>query len=176
VSRIFGPIDQVCWLVPDLDAAMLHFSESLGIGPWFASPPLKPTDFNFEGERSPIEMSLALTYSGRLQIELVQQHNDAPSMYKESIDAGQYGQHHVGFFRRRYDEELEKARAAGYEVGQNGSLGGSLRFAYLRTAATPGTTAELIELTDPVEAAFVSIHGATHDWDGSDPIRRMAGF
>ena len=174
MSRIFGPIDQVCWLVPDLDAAMLHFSESLGIGPWYAIPQMTPLDFNYGGEASAIEMSLAVTYSGRLQIELIQQHNDAPSMYKDSIDAGEYGQHHVGFFRRNYDEQLEQAIAGGYEVGQSGSLNGELRFSYLKTAATPGTTAELIELTDPVEAAFVAIHQATTVWDGNDAIRRMS--
>lgn len=176
MSRIFGPIDQVCWLVPDLEAAMLHFAETLGIGPWFASPILEPDDFNYEGQRSPIQMSLALSYSGRTQIELVQQHNDAPSMYKDSIDAGQYGQHHLGFFRRNYDEQLQKATDAGYEIGQSGSLGGSVRFAYLKTGATPGTTTELIELTDPVEASFVRIHQATNEWDGGEFIRRMPGF
>ena len=40
-------------------------------------------------------MSIALANSGDLQIELIQQVNDAPSMYKEFLDAGHEGLQHV---------------------------------------------------------------------------------
>ena len=121
-------------------------------------------------------MTLGIAYSGRIQLELIQQHNDAPSMYKDAIDAGRVpGQHHLGFFRRDYDERLAEAKAAGYEIGQSGVLGGGIRFAYLETEAQPGMIAEYVELTDPGEAAFVTMHQASLDWDGSDPIRGLDG-
>ena len=171
VSRIFGPIDQLAWVVDDLDASMTHWAETLGVGPWFLIPHVAVEDFRVDGVPSPVDMSLAIAYSGRLQIELIQQHNDAPSMYKESLDAGRAGQHHIGFFRRDYDDRLNRALEAGYTVGQSGVLGGNVRFTYLRTESDPGTIAELVELNDPIEAAFVAFHQASLEWDGNDPIR-----
>jgi catechol 2,3-dioxygenase-like lactoylglutathione lyase family enzyme len=173
MSRIFGPIDQICWVVPDIQTSMTYWAETLGVGPWFWMPRLRPDDFEYRGEPSDAEISIAIAYSGRMQLELIEQHNDAPSMYKDSIDAGRVpGQHHLGFFRRDYDERLEQALAAGYRVGHSGSLGDrTVRFAYLMTEEEPGMIAELIELTDPSEATFVTMHQASIDWDGSDPIR-----
>lgn len=173
MSRIFGPIDQVAYVVPDLESAAKYWAEVLGIGPWFVISRVRPDDFRFDGAPSPVEMSLAIAYSGRTQIELIEQHNDAPSMYKEAIDAGRFGQHHLGFFRRDYEARLESALSAGYRIGQQGSLGGSIRFAYLRTDREPGAIVELVELTDPIEASFVALHQQALAWDGSDPIRPL---
>jgi len=173
MSRIFGPIDQVAWVVPDITASMLYWAEKLGVGPWHVIERLRPTDFRVDGVSSAAEISLAFAYSGRLQLELIQPHDDEPSMYKEAIDAGRAGaQHHVGFFRRDFDRRLEAALDAGYEVGQSGSLG-AIRFAYLRTDRDPGTIAELVELSDGVEASFVAFHRAALEWDGSVPVRRV---
>ena len=174
MSRIFGPIDQICWVVPDIDASMKYWADALGIGPWFCARNLAPTDFEHMGAASQPEISLAIAYSGRMQLELVQQHNDAPSMYRDSELAGNVpGQHHLGFFRRDYDERLGEALAQGYEVGHQGRIG-DIRFAYLKTEKEPGMIAELIELSDPVEAAYVALHGIAGEWDGSEPIRSMA--
>ena len=175
MSRLFGPIDQVAWVVPDLQASMKHWADTLGVGPWFCISHVRLSEFEFDGQASAVDMSLAIAYSGRLQLELIEQHNDAPSMYRESIDAGRFGQHHVGFFRRDYDARLEQALSAGYRVGQSGTLGGNIRFTYLRTERDPGTISELVELSDPVEASFVTFHQASLDWDGSDPIRLLGG-
>jgi len=174
MSRLFGPIDQICWVVPDIETSMKYWSETMGIGPWFAMPHLRPDGFQYKGKPSDVEITLAIAYSGRMQLELIQQHNDAPSMYKDSIDAGRVpGQHHLGFFRRDYDDRLEQVLAAGYEVGHSGTLGGGIRFAYLTTEREPGMIAELVELNDPAEASFVTMHQAALDWDGSDPIRGL---
>lgn len=35
----------------------------------------------------PVEMSVALTNTGDLQIEMIQQRNEAPSMYRGFLDA-----------------------------------------------------------------------------------------
>ena len=177
MSRIFGAIDQVCWVVPDIERSIHHWAETLGIGPWFLMSNLRPGDFEYGGAPSNVEISIAIAYSGKLQLELIQQHNDAPSMYKDAIDAGRTpGQHHLGFFRRDYDERLAQAVQAGYRVGHSGTLGdGTIRFAYLATEREPGMIAELVELTDPAEASFVSMHRAALDWDGTNPVQRTSG-
>ena len=72
----------------EYEGIMRYWAETLGVGPWFHMPHLRPDDFAYRGKSSDPEISLAIAYSGRLQLELIQQHNDAQSMYKDSIDAG----------------------------------------------------------------------------------------
>jgi len=57
MSRIFGEAQQIAWVVPDLDASMKYWAETLGIGPWFLSPHVTVEDFVCDGEPSGIDMS-----------------------------------------------------------------------------------------------------------------------
>ena len=34
MSRIFGELNQVCWVVPDIEAYIRYWGERLGVGPW----------------------------------------------------------------------------------------------------------------------------------------------
>ena len=38
MSRFFGEIRQVAYLVPDIEAAMDYWANVLGVGPWFYNP------------------------------------------------------------------------------------------------------------------------------------------
>src|SRR3954469_6497065 len=35
MSRLFGPLRQMGYVVPDVEAAMRHWIEVCGVGPWF---------------------------------------------------------------------------------------------------------------------------------------------
>ena len=70
------------------------------------------------------EMSIALANSGDLQIELIEQRNDAPSMYKEFLDAGNEGLQHVAFWTTSYQLHFDRALSLGYRVGHEGQIGG----------------------------------------------------
>ena len=76
MSRVFGEIRQNGYVVRDVEAAMRHWSEVLGVGPFFYFERVPIEDFRYKGEPSPIEVSIALANSGALQIELIQQRND----------------------------------------------------------------------------------------------------
>src|SRR6185369_5607710 len=56
---------------------------------------VKTDYFRHRGKDSAMEMSVALANSGDPQIELIQQRNDAPSMYKELLDSGREGLQHM---------------------------------------------------------------------------------
>ncbi len=68
MSRIFGPVRQNGYVVRDIDAAMRHWVETLGVGPWFYIDRVQCDYFRYRGEASPVEMSIALANSGDLQI------------------------------------------------------------------------------------------------------------
>ena len=103
MSRRFGKLRQNGYVVRDIEAALRHWTEVLGIGPFFYFERVPIEEFRYRGEPSPLDVSIALGQSGALQIELIQQRNDAPSMYKDFLDAGHEGLQHVAYWTESMD-------------------------------------------------------------------------
>jgi hypothetical protein len=119
-------------------------------------------------------VSIALANSGPLQIELIQQRNDARSMYRDFLhDEPRGGLQHVAYWTQSFDVDLARYRAAGIGVGQSGRIGEAGRFAYLDTEVGPGTVVEISEISGAKGRFFEHIAKRAAAWDGSDPIRRM---
>lgn len=177
MSRLFGPIFQMAYVVPELEPFVEHLTRVVGIGPFF----LFPTPLPFEWMTRHDEPSggfdilshAALAYSGDTMIEVIVPGND-PSPYRDFLDAGRSGLHHVGTWATDYDAQMAAARAAGVRVGIEGKLPLS-RFAYLETDVLwPGTMVEIIEPQSAMLELFKMIKAAAVDWDGKDPIRSLA--
>lgn len=173
MSRIFGSITQNGYVVHDIEAAMQHWVSVLGVGPWFYVEHAPIQHFSYHGQPSPVDVSIALANSGTLQIELIQQRNDAPSMYRDFLQAGHEGLQHVAYWTRHFAEDLARVLKAGYAIGQEGTVGNPGRFAYLQTEAHPGTVVELSDISGPKGQMFVRIAEAAQQWDGRDPIRTV---
>ena len=174
MSRIFGEIRQNGYVVRDIEAAMKHWIEVLGVGPFFYLEKAPVENFRYYGEPSGMVASIALANSGPLQIELIQQRNDEPSMYLDFLNAGHEGLQHVAYWTRDFDRDFERALEAGFEVGQSGDVGGADgRMVYFDTQGHPGTVVELSEISGPKGRTFEWIAGQARGWDGSDPIRRI---
>jgi hypothetical protein len=175
MSRTFGPIRQNGYVVRDIQAALAHWIDRLGVGPWFLleRPPI--TDFRYRGVPSDVDVAIALANSGPLQIELIEQRNDAPSLYRDFLDAGSEGLQHVAFWTESFDADFARCEARGYTVGHAGCAGGpDGRFVYFDTGSRhPGTVVELSEVSGPKGAFFAAVRAAAESWDGRDPIRRI---
>jgi hypothetical protein len=176
MSRIFGDVRQNGYVVRDVEAAMRHWTQVLGVGPFFYFERVPMEDFLYRGKPSAIEVSIALANSGPLQIELIQQRNDAPSSYRDFLEAGREGLQHVAYWTESFDPDFERLRGLGYEVIQSGCVGGpSGRFVYLATEGHPGTIVEVSEVSGAKGQFFKHIAETARSWDGSEPIRRLAG-
>jgi Glyoxalase/Bleomycin resistance protein/Dioxygenase superfamily len=173
MSRIFGEIAQIGYVVRDIRASMDHWVKH-GVGPWFYVDRVKMDYFRHRGVDSDLEMSVAVANSGGIQIELIQQRNDAPSVYKEFLDAGHEGMQHVAYWTTDFQALYDRAIALGYNVAQEGGIGGGQgRFAYLDTELEPGTVIEISDMSGPKGQLFFYIRQVAADWDGSDPIREV---
>ena len=172
MSRIFGKVSQNGYVIRDIAAAMKHWVEVMGIGPWFYVEDVKTDWFKYRGVDSDVKMSVALANTGDLQIELIQPRNDAPSMYKEFLDAGHEGLQHMAYWTNDYQALYDKALGLGYVVGHEGSIGGEKgRFAYFDAQNHPGTVIEISDISGPKGELFAYIRKVAQDWDGSEPIR-----
>lgn len=175
MSRRFGPIRQNGYVVHDIDAALAHWTGVLGVGPFFYFERVPIEDFRHRGEPSPVEVSIALANWGDLQIELIQQRNDAPSMYRDFLAAGHEGLQHVACWYESLDGILAEVAAAGTPVGQSGTIGERGRFAYLETASHPGTVIEISEISGSKGRFFDHVRACAEGWDGSEPVRSVGG-
>ena len=175
MSRIFGPVRQNGYVVRDIRAAMDHWVNVVGVGPWFFVETVKTDYFRHRGAPSPMTMSIALANSGDLQIELIQQTNDAPSLYKEFLDAGHEGLQHLAYWTDDFQGLYDKALGRGLVVGHEGQIGGERgRFAYFDNGAPhPGAVIEISDTSGQKGRFFEHIRDVARGWDGSDPIRAV---
>ena len=60
MSRIFGPVRQNGYVVRDIEAALKHWTEVMGVGPFWYFERVPLERFCYRGEASPIEVSIAL--------------------------------------------------------------------------------------------------------------------
>jgi hypothetical protein len=173
MSRLFGPVRQNGYVVRDIEAALAHWTGVIGVGPFWYIERAPLEAFRYRGDPSPLEVSIALANSGDLQIELIQQRNDAPSMYRDFLAAGHEGLQHVAYWTRDFDRDLERARESGFRAAQSGQVGADGRFVYFESHGHPGTVVELSEINGAKGRFFEHIREAAAAWDGSEPIRRQ---
>ena len=156
---------QHAWVVPDLDAAIHHWHRTLGVGPFLVNRNLKISSPMYRGTPRAVAFSTAVAQSGSVQIELVEQHDDGPSAFRDTVPAGVSGFHHVAMIAEDFDAALRAH--AGVEVAAEGRFG-DIRFVYLDTSATLGAMLEILEDRPAIRAFFGAIRKANERWDG-DP-------
>jgi hypothetical protein len=172
VSRIFGKVRQNGYVVRDIEAAMKHWTEVLGIGPFYYIERVNMDWFRYRGEPSSPEVSIALANTGDLQIELIQQHNIERSMYRDFTEHGHEGLQHMAYWTTDYEKEFTRFLNLGFTIGQEGQIGGPQgRFAYFQTETHPGTVIEISDISGGKGQFFERVKQAAAEWDGSRPVR-----
>jgi catechol 2,3-dioxygenase-like lactoylglutathione lyase family enzyme len=173
ITSVFpGPIRQNAYLVSDLQASMAQWLR-MGIGPWIVLPSFAQIDSEYRGRPTAPVVSIAFANSGPLQIELIHQEDESPSIYKEFADSGRVGFHHVAFWSEDFDATLARAAAAGWPVVHHGSGGGIAKFAYLDAGGFTSTVIEVMELNETTTWMTTTVRDAAQDWDGRDPVRSL---
>jgi hypothetical protein len=169
MSVLRGPIRQIGYVVTDLDQALASWLE-LGVGPWFVVRDL-PMRALYRGEACATTLSLAMANSGEMQVELIHQEDDTPSIFTEFLDANGPGLHQLAYWTEDFDTTMQAVADAGWPVVWSGGEGFGVRFAYVEPPGSPAAVIEISELTEATLASSTHIRDAAASWDGGDPIR-----
>ena len=168
----FGPIVQMGYLVPDIERAVCHWTERLGVGPFFLIEHTPFTELWYRGRAITADQSAALAQWNDMQIELVQQHDARPCLNNEFSGLARGGLQHLGVMTRSVADDMSMLAAQGIEALQWGAVG-EIRFAFLDTGQHDGLLVELIEDVAPIREFFGMVRDAAVGWDGRDPLRRV---
>lgn len=161
------PVEQMAWVVPDLDAACRAWHRALGIGPFLVTRRVAVEGERHRGVARDTIFATAVAQSGSVQIELVQQIDDGPSVYRDMVPAGSTGFHHVAFVTADFDAAVAAQRAIGHPVAYEGRVG-DMRFAYVDARGTLGHMVEIVEEREGIRRFFNAVRRAAETWDG-DP-------
>lgn len=164
-------IIQMCYVVPDIRAAMNTWINKLKVGPWFLLDHFTGTDPKYRGRDSSADVSIAMSFAGHMNIELIQPNDDAPSVYREWIERRGYGFHHWGRASLDFDRDVAKYEAAGHELVFLAGVPSGGHVAYMDTTAELPGYVELIGIGAGFEPLFSKFYRASIGWDGSEPIR-----
>jgi glyoxalase/bleomycin resistance protein/dioxygenase superfamily protein len=168
-----GPIRQIGYVVTDLDQAMASWVE-LGVGPWFVLRGL-PMAASYRGEPCETSLSVAWSNSGEMQIELIAQLDDTPSIFTEFLAARGPGYHQLAYWATDFESTMRDVEKAGWPVVWSGGEGLGVRFAYVEPPDSPAAVIEISELTEATAANAMFMHDAAAEWDGTNPVRDLLG-
>jgi hypothetical protein len=162
---------QTAYVVEDIARAMRDFTQRLGVGPWFVSGPFVPAKGLYRGQPTDMRLTLAVAFAGHMMLEVIEQHDDKPSVYCEMIDTRGYGFHHWARPSADLDRDIAAYQAQGYEVAFSDVSPRGARIAYIDTLRDLPGMVELIEMSERLEAIYTRMYQASVGWDGTDPVR-----
>jgi methylmalonyl-CoA/ethylmalonyl-CoA epimerase len=144
---------QVALVVRDLDEAVRHWADVLGVGPWtvWTMTGERIHDTLWHGEPADFGIRHALAWAGEQQFELVQPLH-GPSIFAEQLAASGEGLNHVGTIVEDHAASSAELVSRGFEPLQSARFGESEdgRFAYFRHSELP----TIVELIRPPSVRF----------------------
>ena len=165
-----GPVMQIAFVPTDFEAAIQHWTETMGVGPFFLIENIALEGMRYLGEPSDCVFTIALAYWGDMQIELIRQENDAPSIYR-GCEGGAL--HHTCVLT----DDIETARCiavtAGATILVEAKVGEDGAVLYVDTGGGPGTIVEILQPASGSDALFAMIKDASVGWDGRNPVRKL---
>lgn len=167
-----GPIMQMAWVPEDFGAAIQHWTQTMGVGPFYMMEDIALEDMRYRREPTDAMFSLALANWGDMQIELIRPENDAPSIY-----TGEYGVHdrlhHVCLLIDNIADAYAACETHGAEIMIEGKIGDEGRVIYADPGKGPGSLIEILQPQPGTSEVFAMIREAAIGWDGSDPVRSL---
>lgn len=160
-------INQLGYVVDDLEKAALAHSKLFGSGPFVHFTPSAPERTLFRGEEVKNTMEVAYGMYGDLQIELIKPTSSDPTPYTVPE---RKGFNHFSVWVDDFDAAVEDFEEAGFEVAMLMESSGGLKVAYVDCLDVWG---HYVEIHNPQLYLVDMCKKIAEGWDGTDPYRAM---
>ncbi len=169
-------IIQIAWVVDHLETAAEKLSRAMQCGPFLMLRHIRLDDPRHRGRPQRTDFSLCLAQAGDVQVELVEQHDDTPSVYRDAFPDGPPGDmafHHVAVIVPDVFAETQRYNDLGFPTASSGRFG-SIDFTYVDTRSAGGFMVEVLPDVPEMHAFFGKVRRAGDEWDGNAPWREFA--
>jgi hypothetical protein len=156
---------QNAYVVNDIDEAIERWHALWGIGPFFVRRHIVMSHVLYRGAPSQIDISAVYVQAGPIQVELVQQHCNAPSAFRDMYPAGTEGFHHVAVLPQDHQQLLDHYAALGFVVATEIRTAGGRGAAYVDTRAMLGHMTEVYMPGEGIETLYRMVAEASARWD-----------
>lgn len=165
-----GKVVQLCYLVPDIEAAVVQWTRDMPAGPFFHAR------FDMAGQRfgdraASGMLDVAVGYQQDMNIELAAYSGAGPSIYDRASTGMGYGLHHIQLACDDIDAAIARHAARGEAVCTDHVVSGFGRAVMVDTRQLLGHFVEYGAWTPAVHAALATMQAAHRNWDGRDPFR-----
>ncbi len=168
-----GPVVQIAYHVPDPERAAVDFSRRFGWGPFFYFEHIPLARCCYRGSPATFDHSSAYGQAGELMVELITQHDDAPSVLRDLYARDTVGVHHVAHFVPSLPAAMEDARRAEIDIALDACTSTGTQFVMLDLTLELGHMIEIYEGRGDLIKFYRYVQRAADGWDGSDPLRRV---
>jgi Glyoxalase/Bleomycin resistance protein/Dioxygenase superfamily len=162
---------QLGFLVRDLVGAAQRWTRVHGVGPFHVLPRTEVA-CTYRGNASRLDLQVAVAQAGPVQIELIEQFCDRPSVYRDRFAQGETGFHQICTVTPDYDAKKRHFERLGYALATE-IQAGSNRVAFYDTVRDFGFFTEVAESTPSFLANLAKIAQTCAAWDGTDPVRLL---
>lgn len=178
MALIRRPIVQYAYVVNDIEEACQRWNMMFGAGPFFTVPHFRGLNHRYRGRRAEEDVSHAQGQAGPAQLQFTQQHNDAPSIWRDMYKPGEQGLHHVMIMVDDFAAEQQRFIDYGCAIAEEFDCPLSAdptppiaRCAYMDARHLIGCFVELFEENPVVRHEIVELKRLHEAWDGADLIR-----
>jgi catechol 2,3-dioxygenase-like lactoylglutathione lyase family enzyme len=163
---------QVAYHVPDPEAAAERCAREFGWGPFFLLEHVELERCAYRGSPTPFDHTSAYGQAGEVMVELITQHNDAPSALRDLYAPQESGLHHVACFVDDLGAELRRFQDRGVAIALEARTRTGVDFAMVDLSATLGHMLELYEPGDDLRGFYAYVRKCADGWTGDRPVRR----
>ena len=167
----FGPVVQLAVHAPDIEDAARRWARDEGAGPFTLLEHIELEEALYRGAPSRFDHSSAYGQFGEVMIELIHQHDDAPSAVRDIYDAEAEGLHHAAVFVDDVEAALQRAAGRGMACALDARLKDGMRFVMVDARAEYAMMLEFYEPTPALTKFYRFIRRQSEDWGGYDPER-----
>jgi Glyoxalase/Bleomycin resistance protein/Dioxygenase superfamily len=160
----YGPINQIAFIVPNIDAGIAHWTQTMRVGPFFKFPKIVFEEADYRGQPQVPDFEAAIAYSGELMIELIRPVGQ--SIFKEFADRGGTGVQHIAAFADDFSLASQTLEKRGGKRIQGGRFADGSRIGYFDMGGAEPAIIEIAFLSPAVLGLFGTIKAAGATWDG----------
>ena len=160
---------QLGFFVDDVIAAAQRWATVFGVGPFSVLPRMTSRSL-CRGQACEHETQIAAAQAGPVQIELIQQFGDGPSVYREVFPDGGNGLHQLCTVTDDFEGKRAHYEGLGFEIMGEVEARGH-RVLYVDTVADFGFVTEVVANIPGFLEQLAQVARTCAEWDGSDPVR-----